>query len=152
MSRNRLPSSSQAQIALAVLGLALITVSVWAEPIGLDITPGFGVFQVLGSLLGITSLTTMGYLFLASGPASRKGRSLLSDVGMRTGLTGLLTCYVAGLADMLGVGTHQGARFERPYFGPLQIAGLAFGLLLVLIGLFLFWLGRSRPDRAQSQH
>jgi hypothetical protein len=144
----KLSRSSQIQIGFSLLGLVLIAISVWADLIGLDLTPGFGVFQVLGSLLGITFLTTAAYLFLAQGHQLSKGRTLLADVGIRMGLTGLLACYVSGLADMLGVGTHQGARFERPFFGPLQIAGLVLGLFLVLVGLVLFRLGRSRqsPD------
>jgi hypothetical protein len=145
MSGNRLSRSSQIQLGLVLVGLVLIALSVWADLIGLDLTPGFGLFQVLGSLLGITSLTIAAYLFLAGGQQPAGERTLLADVGIRMGLTGLLACYVSGLADMLGVGTHQGARFERPFFGPLQIAGLIRGLFLVLFGLVLFRLGRSRP-------
>jgi hypothetical protein len=144
MTGNRRSTSTQAQLILSVLGLVLIAISVWADLLGLDLTPGFGVFQVLGSLVGITFLTTAAYLFLAQGYQLGKERTLLADVGIRTGLTGLLTCYVSGLADLLGVGTHQGARFERPFFGPLQIAGLVIGLFLILVGLVLFRLGRSR--------
>jgi hypothetical protein len=144
MTGGRRSVSSQIQIGLSLVGLILIAISVWADRIGLDITPGFGVFQVLGSLLGITSLTVAAYLFLAQGHQMDRERTLLADVGIRMGLTGLLTCYVSGLADMLGVGTHQGARFERPFFGPLQLAGLVLGLFLVLVGLVLFRLGRSR--------
>jgi hypothetical protein len=145
MSGSNLWRSSELQIALFLLGLVLIAVSIWADVLGIDITPGFGVFQVLGSLFGITFLTTAGYLFLADSADTKRERALLADVGIRMGLTGLLTCYVAGLADLLGVGTHQGVRFERPFFGPLQIGGLLLGLLLVLVGLVLFWFGRDRP-------
>jgi hypothetical protein len=150
MSGTKRSTSSQVQISLSVLGLALIAASVWADLMGLDLTPGFGLFQVLGSLVGITFLTTAAYLFLAQGHQPLKDRTLLADVGIRMGLTGLLTCYVSGLADMLGVGTHQGPRFERPFFGPLQTAGLALGLFLVLVGLVLFRLGSS-PLSSETQ-
>jgi hypothetical protein len=151
MTSGRQSRSSQVRIGFLLVGLVLIAIAVWAEPLGLDITPGFGVFQVISSLLGITAMTAAGYLFLARSHGRRKERSLLADVGIRLGLTGLLACYVAGLADMLGVGTHQGARFERPFFGPLQIAGLAIGLLLVLLGMALFWFGRSRTGSESRQ-
>jgi hypothetical protein len=151
MTGKKQSRSLQVQIGLCVLGLVLVAVSIGADVIGLDLTPGFGVFQALGSLVGITLLTTAAYLYLARGRKRGEERTLLADVGLRMGLTGLLTCYVAGLADMLGVGTHQGPDFERPFLGPLQIAGVALGLFLVLVGLFLFWLGRSRPG-SESQY
>jgi hypothetical protein len=68
-------------------------------------------------------------------------RSLMADIGIRLGLTGLLACYVAGLADMVGVGTHQASSFERPFLGPLQVVGIVIGVLGVLVGLLLCWLG-----------
>jgi len=145
MAGNKRLRSLRVQLGLFFGGLVVVVLSVGADVIGLDLTPGFGVYQALGSLFGITLMTTAAYLFLARGRERGEEVSLLADVGLRMGLTGLLISYVAGLADLLGVGTHHGAGFERPFFGPLQVAGVAIGLFLVLVGLFLFWLGRSRP-------
>ncbi|MCA9953124.1 MAG: hypothetical protein KC434_00275 [Anaerolineales bacterium] len=44
-------------LTLFVIGLALIFLSLAAEFIGLDITPGFGVVQMLQLLIGISALT-----------------------------------------------------------------------------------------------
>ena len=131
-----------------------MVISVWADALGLDLTPGFGLMQTLGLLVGITMITGAGFaLVVRCRPPGRKG-SLLADVGVRMGLTGLLACYVAGLADMVGVGTHRGLGFERPFLGPLQLGGFAIGLLILGVGLMMYWLGNraetSDPDSPET--
>ncbi len=125
--------------------------SIWAEPLGLDITPGFGLMQIVGLLIGITLMTAAGYIFTASRRPAGRQRSLLADIGIRLGLTGLLACYVAGLADMVGVGTHHASSFERPFLGPLQLIGIVIGMLGVLGGLLLCWLGARSQVQDESE-
>jgi len=128
-------------LGLLIGGSACMFISVGADALGLDLTPGFGLMQILGLLVGITMITGAGFaLVVRCRPPGRKG-SLLADVGVRMGLTGLLACYVAGLADMIGVGTHRGPGFTRPFLGPLQLGGFAIGLLILGVGLMMYWLG-----------
>ena len=138
------PSKSGARntsLTLLLVGAGVAVLSIWAEPLRLDFTPGFGVMQIIGLLIGITLMAVAGYISLVYKWPPKQERPLVSDIGVRLGLTGLLTCYVAGLADMVGVGTHQASSYERPFLGPLQQIGLAIGLLGVGCGLLLCWFG-----------
>jgi hypothetical protein len=123
----------------------MIGFSAGADLIGLDITPGIGLFQITGILLGITFISVAAFYLVKSHQIIRH-LSLVSDVGLRMGLTGLLACYVSGMADILGVGTHRSVRFERPFFGPLQLTGFSIGLFAIIAGLFLFWIGYRTGD------
>jgi hypothetical protein len=107
--------------------------------------------QIVGLLIGITLMTAAGYISAASRRPVGQQRSLLADIGIRLGLTGLLACYVAGLADMVGVGTHQGSSFERPFLGPLQVLGIAIGMLGVLVGLLFCWLGARSQAMVETE-
>ena len=147
MERQSKPRSYNTSLTLLLTGAGIVALSIWAEPLKLDFTPGFGVMQIVGLLIGITLMTAAGYIYFAYRRPPSQKRSLLADVGIRLGLTGLLACYVAGLADMVGVGTHQASSFQRPFLGPLQQIGLVIGLLGVAGGLLLCWLG----GRAQAQ-
>jgi len=133
-------------LILGLWGLGFVLLSAGADVFGLDITPGIGLMQTLGVLLGLTMLAGAGFSFLSQLRPPGKKIPLLSDIGIRMALTGLLACYVSGLADMVGVGTHQAAQFERPFLGPLQLIGFGLGLLVVLSGLGLYGVGMVRGD------
>lgn len=141
------PLASRVSLTLVLSGIALVALSIWAEFLRLDFTPGFGLVQIIGLLLGVTLSAAGGYLFLSHQRSPGQEISLLSDIGFRLGLTGLLVCYIGGLADMIGIGTHVSARYERPFLGPLQSVGLVIGLLTIGTGLVLNWIG----NRAKSE-
>jgi hypothetical protein len=130
-------------LALLLVGILAGALALLAESLRLDFTPGFGLVQILGSLLGITLVAAAGFLFPAYRRPAGQEPSLLNEIGVRLGLTGLLACYVAGLADMVGVGTHRNPDFERPFLGPLQLTGLVIGAT----GLILYWLGCRMESR-----
>jgi hypothetical protein len=135
-------------IFLFMVGVALTFIAITADYIpGLDLTPGFGVVQMFQFLLGVTCLTLAAFVF---GYNRRQGapRSLQADIGVRLAATGLVFAYVAGLSDLIGIGTHVQPRFERPFVGPLQAGGILLGLLSILFGLFLYY--TSRGSRASS--
>lgn len=155
---SRSPASNRLTLNL-ILGLLIggsscAFISVGADALGLDLTPGFGLIQILGLLVGITLITWAGFAWVARRRPPRRKGSLLADIGVRMGLTGLLACYVAGLADMIGVGTHRGPGFTRPFLGPLQLGGFAIGLLTLGAGLMMYWLGNradtSDPDGPET--
>jgi len=47
----------------------------------------------------------------------------------------------ASFADFLGIGSHA---LPTIYFGPVQVIGLALGVLTSLVGLILYWPSRAR--------
>jgi hypothetical protein len=135
---------------LTLLGLLAVGLALGADVLGIDITPGFGLVQIISLLAGITSLTVAAYLFLNRRRIRGSEIPLPADIGIRLSMSGLLACYVSGLADMVGVGTHRGAEFQRPFLGPLQLIGLLIGLLFVTLGLLLFWLGNRYQPRQKE--
>ncbi len=130
-------------ILFSLLGVLFILFALFADWVGLDITPGFGVVQMVSLLLGITSLTIVLFLLLKAHRSVGTGKSLQADIGWRLAATGLLFVYVTGLADLIGIGTHTGPDFTRPFLGPLQLSGFVLGVSTILIGAFLYYTSRS---------
>ena len=130
-------------LILAVVGIALSLISLGAEILGLDITPGFGMVQMFQLLLGLTLLTIAGYLRIHSLRAPNAPRSLQADVGIRLGLTGLVFAYVSGISDLIGIGTHVIPSFGRPFVGPLQLGGLLVGVIMITAGMLLYMTSRG---------
>lgn len=134
-------------LLLLVLGLASILLALGVDRLGLDLTPGFGVVQMFQLLVGLTCLTLAAFLYARRLRPEDTPRSLQADIGMRLAATGLVFAYVAGLADMIGIGTHVTPRFERPFVGPFQFGGLILASGMILVGVALY--ATSRGGRRQ---
>ncbi|HET6447189.1 MAG TPA: hypothetical protein VFI27_21720 [candidate division Zixibacteria bacterium] len=130
-------------LVLAVIGIVLSLISLGAEILGLDLTPGFGIVQMFQLLLGLTLLTIAGYVRIHSLRSSDAPRSLQADIGIRLGATGLVFAYVSGISDLIGIGTHVQPSFGRPFVGPLQLGGLLVGVLMITAGLILYMTSRG---------
>lgn len=127
---------------LSGVGLILSVLSLAADHLGLDLTPGFGMVQMFQLLVGITCLTLAIFLYISD---LRKDapRSLQADIGIRLAATGLVFAYVSGLADVIRIGTHIAPSFERPYVGPLQLGGLVLSVIIIVAGALLYYTSRS---------
>ncbi len=136
-------------IVLVILGLLLIFLAIEADVLRLDLTPGFGMVQMVAFLSGLTCLTLAAYLYVHSLRPKDAPRSLQADIGTRLGLTGLVFTYVTGFSDLIGIGTHIDPNFERPFVGPLQLGGLVLGLLMIIVGLILYYTSRG-PRESSS--
>ena len=137
-------------LSLFGVGLILITLSLGAEFFGLDLTPGFGMVQMFQLLLGITALTLSLFLFI-NARRQEKTLSLQADIGMRLAATGLVFAYVTGLSDLISIGTHVEPQFERPFVGPLQLGGLVLAVLVVLVGLILYYTSRGTRQKSSME-
>jgi hypothetical protein len=126
-----------------ILGMALCTVAITIDYIGLDITPGFGAVQMLQFLLGVSCLTLAGFLYLYTLRQPDAPKSLQADIGMRLAATGLVFMYVAGFADLIGIGTHVHPSFARPFVGPIQLIGLFIGTISIIAGMLLYHTSRE---------
>ena len=138
-------------MVLLFLGIILCTMSLGAELIGIDLTPGFGMVQMFQLLLGITFLTIAAFIYLKQLRPNGTPRSLQADIGVRLAATGLVFAYVTGLSDLIGIGTHVEPSFERPFVGPLQLGGLALGVLSIIIGLLLYYTSRGSRDSSSME-
>lgn len=136
---------------LSVTGLFFVVGAVAMELLGVDLTPGFGVLQTLAFLVGLTALTVAAYLFMGAARPPDTPRSLQADIGVRLSLTGLVFCYVTGFADLIRIGTHVQPEFERPFIGPLQLAGFVVGLLILLGGMVLYYTSRGKRPSSSME-
>ena len=138
-------------LVLLSLGIILCAISLGAELIGIDLTPGFGMVQMLQLLLGITFLTLAAFIHMKQMRPNGTPRSLQADIGVRLAATGLVFVYVTGLSDLLGIGTHVEPAFERPFVGPLQWGGLALGVLSIIAGALLYYTSRGPRDTSSME-
>ena len=138
-------------LILLVIGLVLIAVALGAEVLGLDLTPGFGMVQMFELLIGLTCLSLAGYLRIHSLRPRGAPRSLQADIGIRLGATGLVFAYTAGWADLIGIGTHVQPEFIRPFVGPLQLGALILGVLMIGVGLFLYFTSRGSRETSSLE-
>lgn len=141
MSENDSSIRLYSTISLFSLGLVFIFLSLAADVLGVDRTPGFGMIQMFLLLLGITFWTGGAFIYL-QGIRKNVSRSLQASIGSRLAATGLIFAYAAGLADLLSIGTHPHPDYERPFVGWLQIFGLTLGIISILAGLLLFYTSR----------
>lgn len=137
---------------LLVLGLLLSIIALAAEPLGLDLTPGFGMIQMFQLLLGITCLALTTFIYLYGLRPEDAPRSLQADISLRIVVTGVFFMYVCGLSDLVGIGTHiQANDFERPFIGPLQFWGIILSLGLVIVGFILYHTSRGQRTTSSMQ-
>ncbi|HRQ37325.1 MAG TPA: hypothetical protein PLD25_05350 [Chloroflexota bacterium] len=136
-------------LLLFVLGALLVLLSLGADALGLDLTPGFGMAQMFQLLIGSTCLTLAAFLYARSLRSDDAPRSLQADIGVRLAATGLVFAYIVGLADLIGIGTHVNPRFERPFVGPFQFGGLLLAVGMIITGLVLYHTSRG-AGRAKS--
>jgi hypothetical protein len=135
-------------MTLALAGLLIFLVGLDPDLIGMNRSPAVGFVQV-----GVW-LTGLAILFVAAALAIKVIRNshpttLLNDVGLRLTATGYVVAAAASLADFIGIGSHA---IPTLVFGKIQVAGLAVGILLGVIGLVLYWPWprRAKPLPASS--
>lgn len=138
-------------LLLFLIGNVLVILSIAAELLGLDLTPGFGIVQMLQLLIGITLLTLAGFIHIYGLRDPNAPRSLQADIGIRLAATGLVFAYIAGLSDLMGIGTHLEPAFERPYVGPLQLGGLIVGIVTITLGMILYHTSRGSRHTSSLQ-
>ena len=129
-------------LTTGILGLIFAGAPISASIFGLDITPGFGMIQMIQLLAGISLLTLSGFIYI-NFLREDEPNSLQADIGVRLGATGLIFAFVSGLSDLMGIGTHTIPAFERPFVGPFQLAGLGLGVALIIVGMILFYTSRG---------
>ncbi len=130
-------------MTLVLVGLFIFILGVYPDILGLDRSPVVGFVQIGVWLAGLALLMLAATLTVRVVRNSLPS-SLLSDIGLRLIATGYVFALTASLADFLGIGAH---RLPDIYFGPLQVTGLAAGVLVSLLGLILYWPRKQKDQR-----
>ncbi len=146
--------NGQISITIGALGIVIALIGLFPGIVGLETTPGVGVLQVLVVLLGFSILFTGAYIFAKRSFYAGLPNTLAQDIGVRLTLTGLLIAVAAGLADVLGFGSHTPSETTRPFLGRLQAVVFVGGILTASIGVVIFALfgpDQPEPDDADDQ-
>src|SRR5688572_30421532 len=145
---------SQAGIAIALLGGMISLIGLFPTIIGLEQASGIGVFQILVILAGFSILIMGAFIFVQSTYYPGIKHNLAQQIGLRLSMTGLVIAVAAGLADVLGFGSHPvGIEGQRPLLGTIQAFGLIGGFIIASIGVLIFALmGHPvSPDNSSEQ-
>jgi hypothetical protein len=130
----------------ALVGVLVFLIGLSPDLVGMNRSPAVGFVQVGVWLIGLAIFLLAAYGALR---VVRNGRptTLLSDVGLRLAATGYVVAAAASLADFIGIGSHT---IRALVFGKIQVAGLVAGLLLIVVGLALYYpKGPREPARSE---
>ena len=121
---------SQVGIALGALGGMICFMGLFPGVTGAVPTVGIGLVQVVMVLIGYTLLILGALTYLKFTFFLDVSANLIQSIGTRLALTGILFATLAGMADILGFGTHVRDDTSDLYFGQLQMIGIlaSFGL------------------------
>ncbi len=134
----RFESSSRLKIRLSFLltGIGFFIFIVGAKPnwLSWDRSPVVGFVQISVFLIGLAMISAGGYIGLL---ALWRGtqRSIAADIGSRLVSTGYIMAVFAGMADIIGMGSHPLPNV--PYFGPWQASGVLIGQGIIALGFLL---------------
>lgn len=138
---------AQVGIALGALGVMLCLMGLFPGVTGAQPTIGIGLVQVVMVLFGYTllvlgALTYLKFTFYLEVPST-----LVQQIGIRLALTGILFAALAGLADILGFGTHIRDDVADIFFGQLQLIGILASFGLSSIGVLVYVLAGAALAR-----
>ncbi len=136
-SGKELSRLARAGVAGIVFGFTSFLIGMFPVIVNLDLSPGVGILQLITILFGIGVMALGGYTYAYATRHRAMPHRLREKIGLRLMGTGYTVCAVSGLADVLGIGSHNIPR-GLPYFGLWQSTGLVCGLLLIGIGVLLY--------------
>lgn len=138
----------QIAILVGTLGLILTVIGLFPGTTGVEAQSGIGLLQILVILVGLLLLVMGALLFVKISFYPTVRTNLAQDIAIRLSLTGLLIAAGAGLADVLGYGSHSpGDESNLPSVGAWQAAGMLLGFITASVGVVIFaWMGPTKPD------
>lgn len=128
---------AQLGIFTLVLGIIVLFLAMFPSAVDADNAPGIGLMQIVAMLVGMHLIVLGGYVTAhALLHTVGKSRTLIQDIGVRMGLTGVVLASAATLADAIGFGSHITG--SGPIFGWLQALGMLIGFLFASAGVLLY--------------
>lgn len=128
----------QVGIAFAALGIMISIMGLFPGVTGVDETIGIGIVQVFMLLIGYALMTFGGLIYVKVTFYSNIHSNLAQQIGVRLMLTGLLFAAIAGLADILGFGSHVRSDTSDIFFGGLQGIGIIACLTISSFGVLIY--------------
>ena len=121
-------------LIIPFMGLLIFAVGTKPSYLGWDRSPVVGFVQIVVFLLGLAFICIGGYLGLHALWWGLE-RTIVADIGSRLVGTGFVFSVFAGLADIVGMGSHSFPKI--PYFGPWQAAGVLIGQGIIALGFLM---------------
>ncbi len=128
---------ARAGVAGVVFGFTIFVIGMFPVIVNLDLNPGVGILQLITILFGIGVMALGGYIYAFATRHRSTPLRLREKIGLRLMGTGYIVCAVSGLADVLGIGSHN-IPCGLPYFGLWQSIGLVSGLVVIALGVLLY--------------
>ena len=138
---------AQVGIALGALGVMISFMGLFPGVTGAETTAGIGLIQVAMLIFGFGLLILGALIYLKCTFYLEVPATLSQQVGMRLALTGLLFAAMAGLADILGFGSHIRNEAGDIFFGQLQMIGILACFALSSFGVLVYVLAGARLAR-----
>jgi hypothetical protein len=136
------------RMILVLVGVLMFILGVYPNLIGLNLSPQIGFVQVGVWLAGL-GLILLGAYLVVRVVRNGKPNSLRADIGVRLMATAYVVAMVSSLADYIGIGSQY---LGYPSFGPVQVLGLAVGVVVSILGLVMYWpAGGSEEDQGESE-
>lgn len=139
---------AQIGIALGALGIILGLMGLFPGVTGVTPTPNIGIVQIIALIAGFMLLILGALIYVKFTFFINTPSNLTQQIGTRLALTGLVFALLAGLADVLGFGSHFRTVEQDVYLiGPLQAAGVIGSFLLASIGVLIYAIAGNPDDR-----
>ena len=138
---------SQVGIALGALGGMICFMGLFPGVTGAVPSVGIGIIQVVMVLIGYTLLILGALTYLKFTFFLDVSANLVQNIGTRLALTGILFAALAGMADILGFGTHIRDGTSDLYFGQLQMIGILASFGLSSFGVLVYVLAGANIAR-----
>ena len=128
----------QVGIAFSALGIMVIMMGLFPTITGVEETIGIGIVQIFMLLIGYALMTFGGLIYVKVTFYSDTPSNLAQQIGVRLMLTGLLFAGIAGLADILGFGSHIRTDTSDIFFGGIQGIAIIACLTMSSVGVLIY--------------
>ena len=129
---------AQVGIALGALGVMICFMGLFPGMTGAEPTLGIGIVQVVMLLFGYALLVFGALIYVKFTFYLGVTSTLSQQIGIRFALTGILLAALAGLADILGFGSHVRSNITDIFFGQWQMVGILASFAISSAGVLLY--------------
>lgn len=130
---------SQFGIAVSVLGAIITVMALFPGVTGLSPTPGVGLVQVFGILIGFMLLVAGALIYVRFAFYTGQESTLMQQIGTRLAFTGIVLVILASLADSLGFGSHGISDDSGEFFlGRWQAVGIVGSYVMSCLGVLIY--------------